>query len=211
MTNRVYIIGGANGKELCPYDSERWGVNATCIGTLVDVSFHLHDLMHEERYFITGTKQQKQADFLPFLGYVKFKNHPVFSVKTYEGFPSIQRYPYEEVCEFFGTNYFTNSICYLIAFALYKGYKEIHTYGVNFTMADEYMDEIPGVAFWIAMAHSRGVRFGKEFQMTAEYSQLMKHPGGKNYAFEDKPFYIPGGVPRYEVAKWAEIMESRAI
>jgi hypothetical protein len=211
MPKRVYIIGGSNGKEICPADAERWGVNATCIGMQVDLSFHLHDLMHVEKYSMTGTRGSKPADFAPFLGYVKFKNHPTYSIKEYEGFPSIMRYPYEEICDYFQTNYFSNSFCYMIAFALWKGYDEIHTYGVNFILADEYADERPGVEFWIAMAHSRGVRLGKEFRMIGEYSRLLRHPRGVNYSFEDKPWYTPEPVPFYRVATWAELHESRAM
>lgn len=205
MSKRVYILGGADGKQLAPYDAERWGCNATCIGLEVDVSFHLHDLMHPEKYSITGTRGTKQADFAPFLAYTKFKNHPVYSIKTYEGFPSIMRYPYEDVCEYFGTNRFSNSFCYMIAFALYLGYDEIHTYGVNFIMADEYTEEIPGVEFWLGMAHARGVRLGKEFRIFGDYSRLLRHKNGVNYSFEDKPWYEPEPVPHYRVATWAEL------
>jgi hypothetical protein len=210
QAKRIYILGGSNGKEMAPFDSERWGVNATCIGLQVDVSFHLHDLLKPEKYFMTGTERKKQANFEPFLGYVKFTNHPVYSIKTYEGFPSIMSFPYKELCEFFDTNYFSNSFCYMIAFALYRGYKEIHTYGVNFTFAEEYTHERPGVEFWIAMAHARGVRLGKEFRIFGEYSHLLRHKDKVNYSYEDKPWYTPEPLPHYRVSKWAELQE-RAI
>lgn len=199
QTRRVYLLGGGNGGEICPYDNERWGVNATCIGKEVDLSFHLHNLARPDKYYITGTNRRQNADFTPFLSYVKLANHPVFSIKEYEGFPSIKRYPYEDVVDFFGTNYFSNSLCYMLALAIMKGYKEIHMYGMNFLMADEYVAEIPGVMFWIAMAHSRGIRIGKEFRIIGDLSKLLKLPGNINYAFEQKLMYLPEPVPRYAV------------
>lgn len=205
MSKRIYIIGGANGKELAPYDAERWGVNATCIGIECDMSFHMHDLNHQERYFMTGTNKQKGADFAPFLAYVKFKNHPVLSIHEYPDLPSIKAYPYKEVCDFFGTNYFSDSVCYMIAYALYKGYEEIHTYGVNLILANEYTEERPGLEFWLGMAHARGVRMGKEFKIIGDLNTLFQLPGRVNYAYEEKLWYEPEKPPRWEPIPWAQI------
>lgn len=193
--NKLILLGGGLGKQFAPYDGERWGVNGTCIGLPVHKSFHLHDLEHQEKYFVTGTDKTENIDFSPFLSYVKFTGHPVLSVKEYPDFPSIKRYPYEAICEYFDTNYFSNSFCYMIAYALWEGYTNIECYGFNFLMAGEYIEELPGVHFWLAIAHSRGLRMGKEFKIYGNMSKLFSLPERKNYSFEENLTHLPIPIP----------------
>ena len=75
-------------------------------------------------------------------------------------------YPFEEAEMLLGGNYFNNSISYMIAFAILKGYKEIVLYGMRF--------------------------LGNEPKRTAEYQNVReliffaKGMGIKIYAPEDK-------------------------
>ena len=185
---------------MAPFDGERWGVNATIIGLPVHLSFHLHDLEKQENYRITGTNGEKTADFEPFLSYVKFTNHPVLSIKEYPDFPSIKRYPYEEICDYFHTNYFSNSICYMIAYALWKGYPNIECYGFNFLMSAEYAHELSATHFWLGIAHER-LGLGKGFKLIGNFSQLLKCKDGNSgmmnvsYSFHEPLRYRPEKIP----------------
>lgn len=46
-------------------------------------------------------------------------------------------FPFKEVEELVGGQYFNNSVSYLIAYAILKGYKEIALYGMRFDAAHE--------------------------------------------------------------------------
>ena len=70
----------------------------------------------------------------------------------------LDNYPIKEVMEKFGSRYFTNSISYMIALAMYKGYSEINLYGVDMDMGTEYIYERPSVMYWIGFARGKGVK-----------------------------------------------------
>lgn len=200
LPSKLYILGGGYGKKFAPYDGERWGVNATCLGLPVHKSFHIHDLEHPELYRITGT-EDKKADFDPFLSYVKFTNHPVFSMKEYPAFPSIKAYPYEEVCDFFHTNFFSNSFCYMMAYALYEGYQDISLYGFNFALAKEYRDEFPGFHYWLGRAEERGIIAGENFHIYGVRSAMYHCIDGNSglyrtsYSYGEPLRYVPEELP----------------
>jgi len=65
-------------------------------------------------------------------------------------------YPFEKICKMFGTDYFSDTICYMLAYALYLDYKDIRMYGADF--AQEYTSEKGGVEYWIGYLRGRGVR-----------------------------------------------------
>jgi hypothetical protein len=200
LPSKLYLIGGGDGKKDAPFDGERWGVNATCLGVPVNLSFHIHDLEHPELYRITGTTD-KQADFEPFLSYVKMTNHPVLSMKEYPDFPSIKAYPYEEVCDFFNTNFFSNSICYMLAYALFRGYKDITLYGFNFALANEYKDELPGMHYWLGVANAMGLIPGKNFRILGNHSSIFHCVDGNSkkyrvsYSYGEPLRYVPEELP----------------
>jgi len=70
----------------------------------------------------------------------------------------LSNYPLKEVIEKYGSRYFTNSIGYMIALALFKGYTEINLYGVDMDMGDEYAFERPCVLYWVGFARGMGVK-----------------------------------------------------
>lgn len=201
LTSKLYLIGGGIGKHEAPHDGMRWGVNATCLGTPVHMSFHMHDLENEDIYRITGTKGKKKAEFSPFLSYVKFMNHPVLSIKEYPAFPSIKRYPYDEICDHFQTNYFSNSLCYMLAYALWEGYEDISLYGFNFILSDEYRDELPCVHFWLGIACGMGLIPGKNLKVFGNMSSLFHCVDGNTRAYRasytvNEPLrYVPQELP----------------
>lgn len=61
-------------------------------------------------------------------------------------------YPLEEIISKFNSRFFTNSISYMIAYAIYKEYKKISLYGVDMDSAGEYEFERPSVTYWIGFA-----------------------------------------------------------
>lgn len=198
LPNKVHLIAGGVGKNQAPFDGERWGVNATCIGVPVHLSFHIHDLEHPELYRVTGTDEH--PNFEPFLSYCKFMNHPAFSMREYPDFPSIQRFPYEELCDHFHTNYFSNSICYMMAYAMYKGYQDISMWGVNFALAHEYQDELPAVHYWLGRLAEHGYIAGENFHIYGMKSSMFHCIDGNSrlfrtsYSYGEPLWYVPEEV-----------------
>ena len=95
---------------------------------------------------------------------------PVYMQERTEAVPWSVRYPLTEMLQFWeqrgltGARYFTNSISYMIAFALYEGvisgqqWERIDIYGVDMAIGDEYIAQRPSCEYWIGIAEGMGVK-----------------------------------------------------
>ena len=61
-------------------------------------------------------------------------------------------YPLEEIVEKYKSRFFTNTISYMIAYAIYSGYTKISIYGVDMELDGEYSFERPSVTYWTGFA-----------------------------------------------------------
>lgn len=67
------------------------------------------------------------------------------------------KYPLQSIISKFNSRFFTNSISYMIAFALYNDFKKISIYGVDMDSESEYEFERPSVAYWMGFARGLSV------------------------------------------------------
>ncbi len=102
----------------------------------------------------TNRNDPKHYDWLK-----KNKDAIVFMQDDYDDVPMSEKYPLDEIHEMFpkARKYYTSSVAYSIPLALYKGYTEIHVYGVEMETDTEYGHQRPGVAYWIGFADGLGV------------------------------------------------------
>ena len=73
-------------------------------------------------------------------------------VDKFEDIPMSEKYPLDDIIESLKTDYFTNSISYMIAYAVYLGYESISVYGVDMAQEAEYAKERPSVEYFIGYA-----------------------------------------------------------
>ena len=66
-------------------------------------------------------------------------------------------YPRKEVTEAFGY-YFTNSISWMLALAIYEGFPEIHMYGIEMALSGEYGYQRPSVEYFVGIARGMGLK-----------------------------------------------------
>ena len=97
-------------------------------------------------------------------------------------FFNLDNYPIDEIKEFFKTDYFSNSIDYMIALAIYEGATSIDLYGVNMTAATEWAYQKPGVDYWCGQAMGRGI----EVNVYGMVSIIMKTCDGLLYGYLTK-------------------------
>lgn len=70
-----------------------------------------------------------------------------------------KNYPFSAVTNLLGGNYINNSASYLIAYAILKGYKEIHLYGMRFLNDFERRNnEFQNVREMIFFAKGKGIK-----------------------------------------------------
>lgn len=77
--------------------------------------------------------------------------------------PGTVQYPFVDIMDSFGENrkhvrYFTNSFGYMVALAIFMGYKEIAIYGFEMSSDEEYANQKPNAEFWIGIAIGRGIK-----------------------------------------------------
>jgi len=146
----VIILGMGATMIKCKYDGEVWGVNK-----VYKMAKRL------DKLFITdGRKQPDRSDSWNFEE-LNALDIPIVSLHRFKEIKKLVHYPYHKIVEQFdgmGSEFFTNSICYMIAYALYKGYKKIRMYGIDMATSMEYILERGGIEYWVGRAEGMGVK-----------------------------------------------------
>ena len=85
-------------------------------------------------------------------------------------------YPFVEVEQMVGGNYFNNSFSYMIAYAILKGYEEIAIYGARFIHDQEVREQqMESVRLMIFFARGRGIK--------------VTTPADEGYLLKEYPLY----------------------
>jgi hypothetical protein len=171
---KVIIVGtGMTSVEGAPTgpDWETWGVGrAWQILEHADMWFELHnfDLMlaHPERYEAHAAWLQEQT-------------MPIVCKHLWPQFKNPVLFPLEECIENFG-KYFTNSVSYMIAYAIMKGAEEIALMGINMAWNTEFSEQRPSIEYIIGRAMGLGIAVH-----IPDSSDVLKC--GHMYAFEPLP------------------------
>jgi len=181
-------------------DTEKWIIGATGLGwqlmpkQTTSTVIVLNDYVFKEKYGV-------EPDYLCIMDVLDEKPQVVAGVSNlgevisrinamkiplicpfrYEEIPLSEPFPIEECAKEFGAPYFSNTIGYMIAFAMLKGAKEIELFGVNQASSSEYFYEKAGVEYWLGMAVGRGLKV----TINGDKSELLtnKHRFGGNLLY----------------------------
>ena len=108
--------------------------------------------LHPRREFEMANKDRPQH-----LEWLKTCDIPVYMERQWDDIPTSVRYPREEIFNIVGLDYFTSSVAYMIALAIYQKYDEIHLYGIDMPSQTEYFNERPCVEFWLGVAMANDI------------------------------------------------------
>lgn len=155
---KVFIAGTGSGHEAMPrqtnatvyclndyFRTEKYGIKP-------DILF-IMDILDEKPQIVSGHDNLGEV-----IARINAMRVPLIAPFRYEEIPLSQAFPLEACVKEFGIPYFTNTICYMIAYALMNGAKEITIFGVNQASSHEYTEERGGVEMWIGVAVGRGVK-----------------------------------------------------
>lgn len=136
----LIILGKGPSRKHCPFDAEVWGVNnvyetVSCWDRTQVTKLFAFD-------YVSDMIKGMRATGIPIVGWQYYAD---------------EKYPLDEIVSKFGVDYFTNSISYMVAMAIYKGYEKIRLYGVDQRSGAEYINEKSGVEFWIGVAIGHGI------------------------------------------------------
>lgn len=145
----VIIIGKGSGWHNAPYaisDGEIWGVNDICLRRTVHLAFNMHDLSKYGKHYL----------FNKTIDYVNKHKIPIVTQKQYTHIPTSIIFPLEYFWEV-GRRYFTNSIDYMVAYALFRGdIEHIDMFGVVMALDSEYMEQRASLEYWIGVFEGQG-------------------------------------------------------
>ena len=182
---RVNIIGCAPGWQEAPFDKgERWGINDN--HKLVKELCLIIDC-HNLKRVLKGKEnlgRRSIAEVQQHLKIVKKKNIPMLCTTEFKNIPSIKRYPIEDVMRRFKSDYFNSCIDYAIAYALFKGFTEIHLYGILMCVTeDEYYAQKPSAEHWGGVAIGMRVKFRVHDSTKKQRCTIFKTRSRKLYGF----------------------------
>ncbi len=186
VSKEVIILGTGSSRVQCPYDCEVWGVNG--IYSEIDSRHKLGLSVRLDKLFITDYLWSQQGH-LHFdiqrvnricgefnTRVISFRN---LSLGKYKIPCSI--YPYRRIAKKFKTKFFSNTICYMLAYALDKNYTNFKLYGIDMHSKEEYMLQKGGIEYWLGRVMERG---GEVF--IAPGGAVMKTPNNLPYGFREK-------------------------
>lgn len=165
---KVIIIGKGFGWENAPSISnefDTWGITQLILRRPVDLVIDMN------RY----------DDFR--WGELELEENAVAIAMCKEGnipYIGLHNYKIKEMISHFETDYFSSTIDYAIALAIYSKYEEIQIYGVNLSHNTEYGPLKPGVDFWCGMAKGRGIKLA----VHGKDSTIMKTIDGLVYGYD---------------------------
>ena len=134
-------------------ETEVWGVSRAIKhrGTPLTRYYFMDDM----RRFRSGEWARKN---LLEIGKLKINTLPIVTSIAYPEFVTAEEYDLEGAAKYFGFEYYTCSICYMIADAIRMGYEKIILHQIH---QDEWMIDYivqkAGIDFWCGYALGRGI------------------------------------------------------
>lgn len=154
---KLAIIGTApSSMHLAPYnnpDYELWILNG--VYSMIDVQNTTNITRHFDIHSLDVIKTMPSGYF----DYLQGLTIPVYMQENFAEVPTSIKYPLEEILTMFPRRYFTNSISYMIALAVYEGYTDISLYGVDMAVSGEYEHQRPSCEYMIGYCEGKGVNF----------------------------------------------------
>ncbi len=162
---KLNIIGRGKGWENAPLDELSWGITLTNLNRRVDLVIDMN--VYEDGRWGEAERQ----------GAIKSR-----SLAASEGIPYIDlnSYPLEEIVNYFKADYFSSTVDYALALAIYRGFTTIELYGVNMGFGSEYKYQKPSAEFWIGQAMGRGI----DVKIHGDLTSLLKTVGCKIYGYD---------------------------
>jgi len=177
MKKKLAIVGTAPSSiHLAPYndpDYEIWCLNG--VYGYIDFPSINNITRWFDIHFLAEIKDSPNNYF----DFHKACPVPVYMQDVFEEVPTSVKFPLEEVLARFPRRYFTNTVSWMLALAIYEGYGDISVFGVDMAMGTEYASQRPSCEYFLGYAEGMGINI-----YLPQESDLLKTPF--LYGFEDE-------------------------
>lgn len=180
---KIAILGTGDGWNLFPLQSDH---TIYCLNDYVNIEQYqikpdilfIMDVLDEKPMVVAG-KQNLQDT----IDKINKLDIPLIAPFRYAEIPKSFAFPLRQAMKHLGIAYFTNTISYMIAFALLAGAAEIDIYGVNQASSSEYFYEKSGVEYWLGVANGLGVQITINGAKSELLSNKARFGGGLLYGY----------------------------
>ena len=134
-SDKVAIVGCSDSKDDAPFDNESWelwGVNNLFFHIKRWTRwFEIHNIQFDgQKWLRRGSPDFRGQTVNDYVAGLAGMKTPVYMQKKWPQIPNSAAYPVKKIIDHFG-DYFTNTISWMIALAIWMGYKEIGVWGVD--------------------------------------------------------------------------------
>jgi len=174
---KVAFVGFAsNSLHMVPWEDpsfEIWGMNQGAMNfkRRADRWFEMH--------LPEATPDIRDPQYMEFL---KQLTIPVYMIDLYEYAPTAVRYPIEDAIQYAGRDYFMSTVAFMSAIAGMEDFEEVHLYGINLAIGDEYFYEKPNAEWWLGKLEAKGVKV-----VIPRASSLLKQVKRYGYEIDARP------------------------
>lgn len=166
----IVILGSGAGWHHCPFETygketEVWGIAKMILNkkfqemehSRIDKLFNMDDLMNMQS-FDPNSPHRVEYSLDDFIKKINDSGSELITSYDYPEVKNSKEFPLKQIVELFGVFYFTNTICYMLAYALWlDDVDKITFWGINQTGSIEYLRERRGVEFWIGLVSGMGI------------------------------------------------------
>ena len=160
---KLCIIGSAPSKADAPYQDESfdiWAISGAIFSESLsgaakpDTETNSWNSVHRVDVFFEMHKRDK---FIAKLVQLALTKKPIIMQKHESDIPMSDPFPADEIAVKLGEDY-SSSIAYMLAYAIYLEYTEIHMYGIILMHETEYIRQRPGVKYYLGVARAKGIK-----------------------------------------------------
>ncbi len=214
MAKSVIILGTGGSLHFCDFNytkdgkilnSEIWGVNGAYTAVNVMPAEH-RSKFSMDKLFMGDTLFSHEQGSLnfdidrmnKFAAEYHCQMYSLHEMRLGKHVLKATRYPYKRIVEYFHTDYFTDSVCYILAYLLYshtylakspqgvvrpelKQPLKIRFFGIDMSTNREYNQSKGGVEYWLGLAWALGCTFEN-----SPGSAILMNPNGVPYGKWDK-------------------------
>jgi hypothetical protein len=145
MAKKIAIVGWSATRNLAPYDNEEWDIWVMNQNTMKyprhTLHFDLHNTLVMTDYYYDYIINNKEKSILTGAD-TRFSEATV--------------YPKDAIIEKYG-DFFTNSMSWMIAYAIEQNPTDIGIWGVDCMAKEEYVDQRPSIMFLLGIAKGKGI------------------------------------------------------
>jgi hypothetical protein len=116
---------------------------------------HLKDVISDEERHTRARRRHKAFGLLR--EHAIKHDVPIMSIKRYEGVPGLV-YPKDAIIKKFSCDLFPSVVPYMIAYAIFKKYRQIDLYGINMDHGAEWAYQREAVTGWLMFAMGKGIK-----------------------------------------------------